>query len=361
MSVTRSKLKGHSEAVNDVAAKCDEFRQLIATASEDGTVRIWDQRTNKTMKCYREFFSSSPQLVKFSLDNNSSSLFVADEKYVYALDVAADGVLVRTPLRSIDRGLTVSGVDISALSVGSGTIAIGDDDGIVSIFDTRTDTIDSSCSNVLIAKLEGLHTNLIGSIALGYCNNSTVYTGGFDSLLVSWNMQSGNSLKSFNFGGFYTGTTNPPFVHSLSVLSLEEEEHEYLLCALGNGRICLMNSDTLIPVASVEASGGMVSSMFSNGNMVCSGGTRSIKIWDIREIEHVIPEPVIKMSASERRRVRRKAGKAKSKPTEYDFFPVGDEIEHNYKINAVAGSFASDATTVYAADTSSNVSIYNIS
>jgi WD40 repeat protein len=345
-----STLKGHTAAVNDVVVS--DRAQIFATASEDGTVRIWDQRTDKSVKCYREFFSSPPQLVRFSLEKDNS-LFVADENFVYELDLAAEGVLIRAPLRSIDRG-SAGGMDISALAVGlGGRLAVGGDDGAVCVFDTNDTT-----GTGPVAKLEGSHTNLVGSIAVG--SNHTAYTGGFDSLLVSWDTQSGHELKSFNFGGCYAGNTNPPFIHSLSLVSLEQEHDAYLLCALGNGRICLMNSGDLTPVASVEASGGMVSSMFSKGNRVCSAGTRLIKIWDIRETEPLAPEPAVKLSASAQRRLRRKAGQEKPKPpVEYCFSPVGGEIEHSSKINAVSGYFSVDSTKVYVADTTSSISVYN--
>lgn len=353
MDRTPTRLSGHKSCVNDIAS-CED-RPLLATASQDGTVRIWDSRTNKSVKCFRGQFITRPQLVKFSVDA-PDTVYTCDETNMYELDLRAEGILIQTPPRGIvDRG-DFHSVDINALAVSHGFAAVGDDDGRVAVFN-----IGANGSLVQVAELKGVHTNLIGSVAIGFRSGYTAaYSGGFDSVLVSWDICAGE-LKSFDFGSFYAATTNPPFVHALSLISLEKPD-DHIITALGNGRLCLMNCEALSPVASVEASGGMISSLFCNGHRVCSAANGgSIKVFDV--VAEVIPaecEP-IKMTASEKRRHRRKGKVAKSAdPAGYEFCTVAEREHVGSKINAVTGSFGVDCIKLYVADTSSDIFHYTI-
>lgn len=338
------KLTGHRASVNDVALS-SLSPALLASASEDGTVRVWDQRTNKAIKCYREFFSSPPQLVQFS-SGDPRSLFAACDNDVYELDLSSEGVLFRSPVRVVNRGEHRES-DINALEIATGAVATGDDDGRICVFTAgREDTM----------VLKGAHSNLVGSLALSTAAETrAAYSGGFDSLLVRWDLESGEESKSFNFASHYTGTTNPPFVHAISVVSLEKTD-DHIVCALGNGLVCLMDSTTLVPCAAVEASGGMISSIVCNGRRVCSAGNGgTIKIFDITETESSDPAP--KLTASEKRRLRRK-GKVVKSTVEYAF-EEALSWEHPGKINAVCGRFEVDGSKLYVADTASSIHCYS--
>lgn len=343
----RGEMRGHRAAVNDIAAAAQSHR--LATASDDGTVRLWDANTNKAVKCFREFFTSPPQLVRFS-SVNPHVLFAADERNVYVLDDREDGMVVKIATRKIDRKENQS-IDINALSIGWAAVCVGDDDGRVTVFDTpRMEPL----------KLEGVHTNLVGSLAMGTTEGTRyVYSGGFDSRLVKWDIAAGREMGSFNFGSFYTATTNPPFVHSLSLLSLEKEE-SHIICALGNGRLCLMDTDTLSPTASVEASGGMINALITNENRVISAGNSGlIKLFDVEELESTdLINP--KLSASQKKRLRKK-GKAPPKgPSEYAFRQRFSFNHTAGKVNAIAGFFSADCCKLYVADTAFDVSVYTI-
>ena len=339
------KLTGHRSSINDIALSAQNS-PLLASASEDGTVRVWDQRCNKAIKCYREFFSSPPQLVQFS-SSDPRSLFAACDNDVYELDLGTDGVLIRSSIRALNRDAH-RGSDINTLTTSPGAVAIGDDDGRGCIFAEGRDEP---------MVLEGAHSNLVGSVALSTTGETrAAYSGGFDSLLVRWDIDAGVESKSFNFASHYTGATNPPFLHAIDVVSLEQPD-DHLVCALGNGLVCLMDSMGLTPCAAVEASGGMISSIVCEGRRVCSAGNGgTIKLFKITETESADPTP--KLTASEKRRLRRK-GKATKTNIEYSFEETLSFM-HAGKVNAICGRFEVDATKLYVADTSPSIHCYTL-
>ena len=353
IAMERTRLVGHKGTINDLSVS--KRVPLVATAADDKSVRVWDERTNKTVKCFHDLFASSPQMVRFSLDNDSI-LYAADEKSLYELDLRMEGLLVRSPLCTILNGDGLS-PDITAITISSGKIAIGDENGTVTVYNTISESDVPEDPLVFRDK----HTNLIGSLSISHGSpHYSVYSGGFDSLLVKWSSESKKEVKNFNFGSFYTGNMNPPFVHAVSTVALGGAE-EFIVCALGNGRICLLNGTDLSPMASAEASGGMVCDICALGSLVCSAGNHVIKVWDIKQSLSPTEEPVSSGSASQRRRRRKKDRKASESVINYDFVQIGNTVNHDKSINSIAGVLGDDEKfKVYVADISSAVSVYEI-
>ena len=336
-------LIGHRGPVNDVIVS--ESGNLVATSSDDGTVRLWDSRTQKAIKCYTSFFTGAPVYLKFSPGSDDGCLYASDDSSVFELDLRASGVLVREP-----RGIFSFGASgINCISLSSDYIAVGSDDGDILL--TRI-----IASEDLI-RLSGIHTNLVGSLALFQDDDASwkLISGGFDAILAKWDVAGSVSEGTINFSEFSPGGTNPPFVHSLSIVSLNDP-NDYVVCALGNGELKLISCDDMSISASMECSGGMLAACHSVGRTVCvAANSGTIKGYDIASSE------VRRTTGSKsgRRRLRRKGNTMELKHAFEEKWTISGLTN---KANAVFGHVQApdSALQVVVADVSNDVSIFLI-
>jgi WD40 repeat protein len=86
--VVKQALRVHEGPVNDVA--CHPTLPLVATASSDWTVKIWDLRTNAMVEKY-SIFSDLPVRLRWSPDGTVLSLLTRTKHYFVKPKVCQNG------------------------------------------------------------------------------------------------------------------------------------------------------------------------------------------------------------------------------------------------------------------------------
>jgi WD repeat-containing protein 53 len=258
-ALNKVKKSGHKACINCVDGATVE-RNLLATGSEDQSVRLWDIRTDRAVKCIVKCFEESVEAVKFS-PSDESVLYAASGKCLFSFDLRTDGVLITSPS---DRSVSCSTDIISAVAVNPcGTfLAVSDDAGIVTIVDSKMLT------SYKPKRLRG-HSNLVNAIAFSPIDATSFVSGGFDYQLCSWDFgKPGDSpasvvdiarLGNEGLDEFSSKSVNPPFVQSLSFTC----NGQAIAVALGDGsvssshKITYKNSN-LLNIATLEVSSWLI-------------------------------------------------------------------------------------------------------
>jgi WD40 repeat protein len=325
-----------------------QYRYRVATASDDGTVRLWAkiESSFRTISCFCGFFKDTPEYLRFS-PLHDETLYVTSSNCLYALDLASASLIQRTS--TLQKEYECSSIDAIAISPDGALIALGDDDGSILLVDRRT----LECTRVI----KDVHSNLVGSLHFGL-DSSLVYSGGFDSVMVQYDLSRGRSAASLDFGRLCPSGTNPAFVHSIDGICADakNEIHEELVaCALGNGEVKLIRPSDLSIRASAEASGAMISCICTSvsGLLIAASNSGKIIVYTIG-IDESDGSSTMKMSASEKRRMRRGGKKHAKLPSAYTLEEVWrTEVTTDCKINTITAVDLSDETLLEAAPSDS--------
>jgi WD40 repeat protein len=263
---------GHKDTILDIQVATPS---LIATCSDDKSIRLWDTRTSKAVMCIAGYSSEEyVNTIRFqSCDSNC--LFGASDKALYGFDFRSNNnnLIVRNAL-SVFKDITSSDISCFALNA-SGTFALGDDDGIIHILNSQGE---------ILKRLRRPHVNVIGCISFRPNNNNNLVSGGFDSLLCLHDYKRGRIQYSIDFStlAIESGNqmSNPPFVHDITHMF----QHRVVLSALGDGSLHLNRSVDLREIAVKEnAHSGMVVSLakLSDRSFASSGINGNICLWNI--------------------------------------------------------------------------------
>jgi WD40 repeat protein len=226
----RRVLKGHKECINCIDSTTSS-RNLIASGSDDKSVRLWDIRTNKAIKCVVQCFESSVEAVKFSVSNDNI-LFAASSNSLFNFDLRKDGIIIKSPV-SVTTDAATDEINTIAVSMSGDFVAVGDDSGVATILETN------NLKSYKPKRLNG-HNSLVNAIAFSPVNPNGFVTGGFDCLLSTWDLDNPNSPKSsVNMAKLTlctestTKSINPPFVQNLSYIF----QGQAIVVALGDGSV----------------------------------------------------------------------------------------------------------------------------
>jgi WD40 repeat protein len=209
-------LKGHKKGINCLDASASD-KGLVASGSDDKTVRLWDIRTERASKCI--CFDEAVEAVRFgSIDHET--LYAASGKHLFAFDLRTGGLITKST--SCIETATAED-DISSISVDSeySSIAVSDDNGVVTIMEVGPTRSLSKRPK----QLRGVHTSIVASIAFHPVNVKSLISGGFDCLVCAWDLTTGRSTAAVNVSQM-TGSrdaqqagsqlVNPAFVQSVS-------------------------------------------------------------------------------------------------------------------------------------------------
>ena len=177
---TAKSLIGHKKSVIaiDVAGK-DENR--IVSGSEDHTVRIWDSRMERAVKCISGCFTQAVEAVKFS-EKNDFNVFCSSGISLYLFDLRTDGIIIKTP-SVVYENITSEDINALALPFKGDLIALSDDSGTVTILEHTVQGRKKRLSRV--------HTSIVGTIAFRPQNMKELASGGFDCRLATWDYSIG--------------------------------------------------------------------------------------------------------------------------------------------------------------------------
>jgi WD40 repeat protein len=120
-------LRGHGDSVNVVAFHPHE--PWLATASTDGTIKCWDTQTWRELRTLRPDFQ---QITSMAISPRGDQIAVSG--YANRRVVLVDAIKGNELQRLGD----TSGGEVIAFSVNGGLLAVGDETGLVRVFDVAT-------------------------------------------------------------------------------------------------------------------------------------------------------------------------------------------------------------------------------
>ena len=246
---TIKKLEGHSSLVYSVAFSNDG--QRIASGSSDNTIRIWDANTGKTIKKL-EGHSSSVYSVAFSNDgqrivSGSGDIFGRSDDNTIRIWDANTGKTIKkleghsSPVYSV------------AFSNDGQRIASGSSDNTIRIWDAN--------SGQTIKTLEG-HSSRVSSVAFSN-DGKRIASGSSDNTIRIWDANSGQTIKTLEG-------------HSSYVLSVAfSNDGQRIASGSDDNTIRIWDANSGQTIKTLEGHSRSVSSVaFSNdGQRIASGSS----------------------------------------------------------------------------------------
>ncbi|KAF7908239.1 uncharacterized protein EAF01_003994 [Botrytis porri] len=243
-------LEGHSGSVNSVAFSADS--KLLASASRDHTIKIWDTATG-TLQQTLEGHSNSVNSVAFSA--NSKLLASASCDRTIKIWDTATGTLQQT--LEGHRG----SVNSVAFSTNSKLLASASGDHTIKIWDTATSTLQQT--------LEG-HSNSVNSVAFS-ANSKLLASASRDYTIKIWDTATGTLQQTLEG-------------HRCSVNSIAFSANSKLLASASHDyTIKIWDTATGTLQQTLEGHSNSVNSVAFSTNsklLASASNDRTIKIWD---------------------------------------------------------------------------------
>jgi len=221
------KLSGHRGPITCADCADTVVGSLLATGSEDKTIRLWDLRSDRAWKSISNTSLFQQEIGSILVHENY--VYCSNSTSLYVFDIRNELLVIKQPSQ-VYENMASDDINSISLNANNNILAVSDDHGTISLIERFT-------SNG-IQKLQGLHTSIAGSIAFHPSIPTEIISGGFDCLLGLWDLQTRRVKCRTNFSTVI-GTTsgqqflNPPFVHAVSYIC-----NGHLICsALGDGSV----------------------------------------------------------------------------------------------------------------------------
>ncbi|GLJ38336.1 hypothetical protein SUGI_0780810 [Cryptomeria japonica] len=229
-----TKLRGHKRSV----LCCESSRtnpHLIASSSEDGSVRIFDLRCKESASAID--LGSEPVASVCFKPGNDDILYAASGNSVNCLDLrmAASNQQLQK--------YTFNTEDINQITLNSKScyLLAADDSGEIKVIDIH--------QHCVYKTLRAVHTNICSCVQFHPRKPWEVISGGLDSKILTWDFSRGRVRKMIDLGAAVSSNAdsdtstnqicNPPFVHALAVPEgfLQRGDNQVVAVARGDGAI----------------------------------------------------------------------------------------------------------------------------
>ncbi|KAJ3086203.1 WD repeat-containing protein 53 [Quaeritorhiza haematococci] len=251
-------LSGHSAPVTSLAvpppsSSSPAGRQgdslVLASGSEDGSIRIWDvekQRLLRGMKGFMDGGKASDEVkevscVRFTTDPGNNVVYASGGNQLYAFDLRCEGLVLTH--KHVDSAFPQAYDEINQIDIHEKAtfLALSDDSGRVSVLDMR------NASRTVFKKFRSRHANLATCARFRPKRPWEVWSGGMDNRVYQWDFSKGCPLQEFetkfipNVGPQMQASQsiNPPYAYSLDFT----EDGQLAAVGLGDGSIMVMEAD----------------------------------------------------------------------------------------------------------------------
>eukprot|EP00667_Euglena_gracilis_P014927 EG_transcript_15492 len=236
-------LRGHRGSVVALQRSWDGARML--SASEDGSARIWDGRTQRTVRCLCPGLGPVGGAAFCGADEQLVAVASADTLSVF--DLRRDGVVLRTASAALKLDLGAD-EELNGVAVDSDGLALccPADNGSV----YRVAVGEATDGGVVLHQPDvyPLHGNVCACAKFRSASKSSeIISGGYDCWMFHIDAPTAAILNSLNASSSQKKkqVVNPPFVHTLDVTA--SGQHVALglgsglvqVCGLAEGELCL--------------------------------------------------------------------------------------------------------------------------
>ena len=185
-------MKGHKESINSFSALDDGSTHLLASASDDGTVRVWDcAGSPRAVRCLD--VSSRVPISEVAWSGAHCLALTADTAlHIVDLRQHGDTIVIKTPQHSTDLGQELHTIScISSTTHNATATAVGADDGTVTFFPPLS-TLTTLRPTASIKP----HENVVSGVAHCSHNPALIWSVGMDCTLSLCDVSSEASFQT---------------------------------------------------------------------------------------------------------------------------------------------------------------------
>lgn len=226
---TPMQLRGHREMV--VFTLWIASRQVLVTASDDKSVRVWNISSKKAIKSFCRCFEESIDAL-FHFPQFENYVFVTMGRKIVLLNLDSSSLIDSTPISIFSFPADVSSL---AITLSDTKFTVGDEDGNIGFY--RLDNNDDTCQLNNLSVLENAHKSIVSHL-LHYERGGKEFmlSSSFDCSCILWTMgEFANPLARVDFanlGEMKGQMFNPPFVNEVI-----EMDQDFFLIAAGDGSV----------------------------------------------------------------------------------------------------------------------------
>ncbi|KAF2076235.1 hypothetical protein CYY_002476 [Polysphondylium violaceum] len=236
MTLIQSKLSGHSDSIIYVDAH--KTKELLASSSDDGTVRLWDLKTNRTIKSIVGVFSTDIPATSLCFDNDYL-LYCSHSTDIYSFDMRNESVIIKESTKQYK--YNSEGINQLAFDSKYQQLGACDDSGQIKIIDIA--------KNKLTETLNKKHTNICSTIAFRPNSKNELISGSMDYSILHWDFLKNRVFHKESYqtivnkkqqqeeeqGLQQNQILNPPFVNSVDVST----NGKYVAVGVGDGSLLI--------------------------------------------------------------------------------------------------------------------------
>lgn len=273
---------GHTKSIQ--CLENNESDATLASGSDDKTVRIWDLKTGKSVRCLTGFTSTVNSISFDPL--NPNSLFAASGNSLFYFDLRKPSIIL-----SEHEKFDFNADEINQISARKSFIALCDDSGEIKILKQEADN-ESAKKIELFRTLRKQHLNICTSVRFHPSNDSEVISGGLDGKVVVWDFNKLKQLQSFDLIEKSSGNqmVNPAFVFALDI----SRDQPLVAVGLGDSTIAILSTRLKKRIASLEQHTSSVSQIlfapFNQRYLISGGNDARIVLWKLDDESKLTPK-----------------------------------------------------------------------